>query len=146
MMRKAFVTAVLLMTAMWMTAQKAPEHPSSVDGPGVSLPSGLVYWDLKVGMGEKASKGHKVKVHYTGWLLEEGTKFDSSLDRNAPFEFDLGAGHVIKGWDEGVSGMKVGGKRQLRIPPDLGYGYRGSPPVIPRNAYLIFDVELLDVK
>jgi len=145
-MRKTFVVAVLLMTAMWMTAQQAPQHPSSVDGAGVTLPSGLVYWDLKVGTGAKASKGQKVSVHYTGWLLEQGTKFDSSYDRNAPFEFNLGAGQVIKGWDEGVSGMKVGGKRQLRIPPDLAYGYRGSPPIIPRNAYLIFDVELLDVK
>jgi FKBP-type peptidyl-prolyl cis-trans isomerase len=87
-----------------------------------------------------------VKVQYTGWLLENGTKFDSSYDRDAPFEFMLGAGQVIKGWDQGVAGMKVGGKRQLRIPPDLGYGMRGAPPVIPSNAYLIFDVELLDVK
>ena len=112
----------------------------------MTLPNGLKYWDLKVGTGKEAKKGSKVKVHYTGWLLEEGTKFDSSLDRGEPFEFTLGAGQVIKGWDEGVAGMKVGGKRQLRIPPELGYGYRGHPPVIPGNAYLIFDVELLDVK
>jgi len=145
-MRKALVVTVLLMTAMWLMAQAAPQHPSSVDGAGVSLPSGLVYWDLKVGTGATAAKGKKVTVHYTGWLLEEGSKFDSSYDRSTPFEFTLGAGNVIKGWDQGVSGMKVGGKRQLRIPPDLAYGYRGQPPVIPRNAYLIFDVELLDVK
>jgi FKBP-type peptidyl-prolyl cis-trans isomerase len=145
-MRKALVVTVLLMTAMWLSAQAAPQHPSSVDGTGVSLPSGLVYWDLKVGTGAAAAKGSKVKVQYTGWLLEEGSKFDSSYDHGSPFEFTLGAGNVIKGWDQGVAGMKVGGKRQLRIPPDLGYGYRGQPPVIPRNAYLIFDVELLDVK
>ncbi len=145
-MRKALVATVLLMTAMWLTAQEAPQHPSSVDGGGVTLPSGLVYWDLKAGTGAAATKGSKVQVHYTGWLLEEGSKFDSSYDRSAPFEFTLGAGNVIKGWDQGVLGMKVGGKRQLRIPPDLAYGWRGQPPVIPRNAYLIFDVELLDVK
>jgi FKBP-type peptidyl-prolyl cis-trans isomerase len=145
-MRKTFIVAVLLMTAMWLTAQGAPQHPSPVDGAGVKLPSGLVYWDLKVGTGPVAAKGKKVKVHYTGWLLEEGSKFDSSYDRSMPFEFTLGAGNVIKGWDQGVAGMKIGGKRQLRIPPDLAYGYRGQPPVIPRNAYLIFDVELLDVK
>jgi peptidylprolyl isomerase len=136
---------LLLTTAMWVSAQ-APQHPASVDGSGVSLPNGLNYWDLKVGDGPTATKGHKVKVHYTGWLLEEGTKFDSSLDRGQPFEFTLGSGQVIPGWDLGVAGMKVGGKRQLRIPPELAYGYRGQPPVIPRNAFLIFDVELLDVK
>ncbi len=146
-MRKALVMAVLLITAMGLTAQGGPQHPSSVDGAGVTLPSGLVYWDLKVGNGAVAAKGSKVKVHYTGWLLEEGTKFDSSYDHGgSPFEFTIGVGQVIKGWDQGVTGMKVGGKRQLRIPPDLGYGWRGSPPVIPKNAYLIFDVELLDVK
>ncbi len=145
-MRKILVVTVLLMTAMWVTAQAGPQHPSPVDGGEVTLPSGLGYWDLKVGTGAVAAKGSKVKVNYTGWLLEEGTKFDSSYDRDAPFEFTIGAGNVIKGWDEGVTGMKVGGKRQLRIPPDLAYGWRGSPPVIPRNAYLIFDVELLDVK
>ncbi len=144
-MRKILIVTVLLMSAMWLTAQAGPLHPSSVDGGGVTLPSGLKYWDLKVGTGAVATKGKKVTVNYTGWLLE-GTKFDSSFDRNAPFEFKLGAGNVIKGWDEGVSGMMVGGKRQLRIPPDLGYGMRGAPPVIPPNAYLVFDVELLDVK
>jgi FKBP-type peptidyl-prolyl cis-trans isomerase len=117
-----------------------------VDGAGVTLPSGLAYWDLRVGTGAVASQSSTVKVHYTGWLLEEGTKFDSSYDRMQPFEFTLGAGQVIKGWELGVAGMKVGGKRQLRIPPELGYGYRGQPPDIPRNAYLIFDVELLEVK
>jgi FKBP-type peptidyl-prolyl cis-trans isomerase len=93
-----------------------------------------------------AAKGNKVKVNYAGWLLEQGTEFDNSYERNQPFEFTLGAQQVIPGWDQGVAGMKVGGKRQLRIPPELGYGWRGAPPAIPRNAYLIFDVELLDVK
>ena len=144
-MRKIMILTLLLATAIWASAQ-APLHPATVDGIGKALPSGLKYWDLTVGTGKEATKGHKVSVHYTGWLLQEGTKFDSSLDHGQPFEFTLGAGQVIKGWDEGVAGMKVGGKRQLRIPPELGYGYRGQPPVIPGNAYLIFDVELLDVK
>ncbi len=144
-MRKIILVVVLLMTAIWLTAQTAPEHPAQADGPGVKLPSGLKYWDLKVGTGTVATKGKKVRVNYTGWLLE-GTRVDSSYDRNTPFEFKLGAGKVIKGWDEGVAGMKVGGKRQLRIPPDLGYGIRGAEPAIPPNAYLVFDVELLDVK
>jgi FKBP-type peptidyl-prolyl cis-trans isomerase len=144
-MRKAILMTMLLTTAMWLTAQAAPQHPSSVDGAGVTLPNGLAYWDLAVGTGKTAVKGSKVKVHYTGWLLEQGTKFDSSYDRREPFEFTLGAGMVIKGWDVGVAGMKVGGKRQLRIPPELAYGYKGQPPTIPHSAYLIFDVELLDV-
>ncbi len=94
----------------------------------MTLPSGLVYWDLKVGTGAVAAKGSKVKVNYTGWLLEEGTKFDSSYDRDEPFEFTLGAGKVIKGWDLGVAGMKVGGKRQLRIPPELGLWIARTAP------------------
>lgn len=138
--------ALLFVAVMAVGEVKAPQHPSSVDGAGVSLPDGLTYWDLKVGNGAAAAKGSTVKVNYTGWLLEEGTKFDSSYDHGEPLEFKLGAGEVIKGWEQGVVGMKVGGKRQLRIPPDLAYGYRGQPPVIPHNAYLIFDVELLDVK
>jgi len=145
-MRKAFIVAMLLLSAMWLAAQNRPQHPSPVDGAGVTLPNGLAYWDLRVGTGPVAAKGHKVKVNYAGWLLEEGTKFDSSYDRGTPFEFTIGAGEVIKGWELGVAGMKVGGKRQLRIPPDLGYGFRGQPPSIPRNAYLIFDVELLNVE
>lgn len=143
-MRKAFIVALLLTSAMWLMAEDKPQHPSSVDGAGVTLPTGLAYWDLKVGTGAVAAKGSKVKVNYTGWLLEEGTKFDSSYDRKQPLEFTLGAGQVIKGWELGVVGMKVGGKRQLRIPPELAYGWRGQPPDIPRNAYLIFDVELLE--
>ena len=111
--------------------------------------SGLAYEELRVGEGETAAAGDFVSVHYTGWLQNpdgsEGEKFDSSVDRNEPFEFPLGAGHVIRGWDEGVQGMKVGGKRRLVIPSDLGYGSRGAGGVIPPNATLIFDVELLGV-
>ena len=114
-----------------------------------TTPSGLKYKDEKVGQGEEAAKGKKVSVHYTGWLDEKGEKgkkFDSSLDRGQPFEFMLGAGMVIKGWDEGVAGMKIGGKRTLMIPAKLGYGERGAGAAIPPNANLIFDVELLAVK
>ncbi|HMS82324.1 MAG TPA: FKBP-type peptidyl-prolyl cis-trans isomerase [Nitrospira sp.] len=110
----------------------------------VTTPSGLKYVDQAVGTGEVAVAGKTVNVHYTGWL-ENGKKFDSSVDRGQPFSFPLGAGRVIKGWDEGVQGMKVGGKRKLTIPSDLGYGSRGAGGVIPPNATLVFDVELLGV-
>jgi len=108
-------------------------------------PSGLRYQDVSVGSGAVASAGKTVSVHYTGWL-PNGEKFDSSRDRNQPFGFTLGAGQVIAGWDEGVAGMKVGGRRKLVIPPDLGYGTAGAPPDIPPGATLVFDVELLDVR
>jgi FKBP-type peptidyl-prolyl cis-trans isomerase FkpA len=112
-------------------------------------PSGLQYDDIVTGEGAEATTGQNVTVHYTGWLRNDdgskGAKFDSSKDRNDPFEFALGAGMVIRGWDEGVQGMKVGGTRQLTIPADLGYGARGAGGVIPPNATLIFDVELLAV-
>ena len=109
-----------------------------------TTPSGLTIEEVTVGSGAAAASGQKVKVHYTGWLTN-GTKFDSSKDRNDPFVFPLGAGQVIKGWDEGVQGMKVGGKRKLTIPPALGYGARGAGGVIPPNATLVFEVELLAV-
>ena len=104
----------------------------------------LISEDLVVGSGAEATKGQQVTVHYTGWLTN-GTKFDSSKDRRDPFVFSLGRGQVIKGWDEGVQGMKVGGNRRLTIPPELGYGARGAGGVIPPNATLIFEVELLGV-
>ena len=110
--------------------------------------SGLVIDELTVGTGDSAASGSKVTVHYTGWLFTggvKGGKFDSSKDRGDPFVFPLGKGHVIKGWDEGVAGMKVGGKRQLTIPPELGYGSRGAGGVIPPNATLLFEVELLKI-
>jgi len=115
----------------------------------VSTESGLKYIDNKVGEGDLAEPGKQVQVHYTGWLDnhgEKGKKFDSSVDRGRPFPFPLGAGRVIKGWDEGVAGMRVGGKRTLLIPSKLGYGSRGAGASIPPNANLIFDVELLKVE
>ncbi|MBY0527108.1 MAG: FKBP-type peptidyl-prolyl cis-trans isomerase [Gemmataceae bacterium] len=111
----------------------------------VTTSSGLNYEDLVEGSGEAAKAGDVVEVHYTGWL-KDGTKFDSSLDRNSPFPFKLGAGKVIKGWDEGVAGMKPGGKRKLLIPSQLAYGKRGFPGAIPPDAELTFEVELLKVK
>jgi FKBP-type peptidyl-prolyl cis-trans isomerase len=119
--------------------------PTKVTGQPTKTADGLEYWDIKPGTGATAAKGQTVKVHYTGWLTN-GKKFDSSVDAGRPFTFKLGAGQVIKGWDEGVAGMKVGGKRQLRIPPQLGYGDGGYPPVIPPKSTLIFDVELLGVQ
>jgi len=106
--------------------------------------SGLKYEDLTLGTGEAATAGQTVSVHYTGWL-ENGSKFDSSRDRNQPFRFALGAGRVIRGWDEGVQGMQVGGTRRLTIPSHLGYGAAGAGGVIPPNATLVFEVELLDI-
>lgn len=114
----------------------------------ITTDTGLQYLDTHSGDGASAAAGQYVSVHYTGWLWEngeKGEKFDSSLDRNDPFEFGLGEGMVIKGWDEGVQGMKVGGKRTLLIPPDLGYGAYGAGGVIPPNATLVFEVELLAV-
>jgi FKBP-type peptidyl-prolyl cis-trans isomerase len=120
--------------------------PTTVTGDGVKTESGLQYWDIVVGTGAVAKEGDRVRVHYTGWLTT-GKKFDSSVDGGRPFTFALGNGEVIRGWDEGIAGMKVGGKRQLRIPPELGYGEGGTPDgTIPANTTLIFDVQLLSVQ
>jgi peptidylprolyl isomerase len=126
-------------------AGAATEDGASSSARVVTTASGLKYEDLRLGTGPSPQPGQVAVVHYTGWLTD-GTKFDSSVDRGAPFEFPLGQGRVIKGWDEGVATMKVGGKRKLMIPPDLGYGARGAGNVIPPNAQLVFDVELLAVK
>jgi len=138
----------LLAVATSLFAQNKPDNsaPTKVTGEPTKLPDGLEYWDIKVGTGATAKEGQSASVHYTGWLTN-GKKFDSSVDRGQPFTVTpLGSAPVIKGWNEGIIGMKVGGKRQLRIPSDLAYGQRGYPGVIPPNATLIFDVELLSVK
>ena len=126
------------------TSSGSGSGPTPVSGAGTTTASGLQYWDITMGTGTEAAPGKDVQVHYTGWLAD-GQKFDSSVDRGEPFSFHLGAGQVIPGWDQGVAGMKVGGKRQLKIPPALGYGERGAGGVIPPNATLIFDVQLLGV-
>jgi len=124
---------------------QAAGGPPAVSGEPTVTASGLQIIDIKVGSGNSPQAGQTVVVHYTGWLAD-GTKFDSSVDRGQPFSFTIGTGQVIKGWDEGVATMKVGGKRRLTIPAELGYGEGGYPPVIPANAQLIFDVELLDIR
>ncbi len=150
MKRKALactLTAALIALSCPLThrALAAQEKPMTQEKEVVH-PSGLKHIELKAGEGAEAKAGQTVEVHYTGWLLENGTKFDSSLDRGTPFKFRLGEGQVIKGWDEGVAGMKIGEKRKLIIPPALGYGPKGAGGVIPPNATLIFEVELLGVK
>ena len=152
MIRSVIVVLTLASAVMWAqtatkkpaTARPAAAGPTKVTGDGVKTASGLQYWDIKVGTGDVAKTKDHVKVHYTGWLTT-GKKFDSSVG-GAPFDFTIGNGDVIKGWDEGVAGMKVGGKRQLRIPPDLAYGAQGYSGVIPPNATLIFDIQLVATK
>lgn len=123
------------------TLDSTPPAPSAN---AVTTASGLVYEDLKVGDRATANAGDSISVHYTGWL-QDGTKFDSSIDRGQPLDFTLGAGRVIKGWDEGIQGMKVNGTRLLVIPPDLAYGASGYPPTIPANATLTFEVQLVSI-
>src|SRR5262249_21897158 len=144
--------AVLLGAALTACSGAPPRAPTTASGGAanpsateVTMPDGLKYTDDVVGTGAEATTGKTAVVHYTGWLMD-GTKFDSSLDRDQPFSLRLGGGRVIKGWDEGVAGMKVGGKRTLIIPPTLGYGSRGAGNVIPPNATLKFEVQLLDVR
>jgi len=142
---KQWLTVVAVLVAVAVAgASQAPGTGGKVDEKVITTGSGLKYVDMVVGTGDEAKKGQTVRVHYTGWL-KDGFKFDSSVDRGKPFEFELGAGRVIKGWDEGVAGMKVGGKRKLIIPAQLGYGDRGAGGVIPPGAELTFEVELLGI-
>ena len=143
------VAALAIATAVAAAFGAPPAANAQSAGVAVTTPSGLKIIDTKVGTGAEPKQGQTCVMHYTGWLYEggaKGKKFDSSVDRGQPFEFPLGMHRVIAGWDEGVATMKVGGKRTLIIPPELGYGARGAGGVIPPNATLIFDVELLGVK
>lgn len=144
-MIRTIMLAVALVTSGLLPLAGAEDKMQAPAGQTVTTGSGLRYVDLVVGTGRQAEPGDTATVHYTGWLAS-GKKFDSSLDRNEPFSFRVGAGQVIKGWDEGVSTMKVGGKRRLIIPPDLAYGPRGAGNVIPPNATLTFEVELLKLR
>jgi FKBP-type peptidyl-prolyl cis-trans isomerase len=141
----AAVAAACSVSAAACTRTPAPERDFTKAVQMSASVTSLQIVDATVGTGAEATPGRRVKVHYTGTLMD-GSKFDSSRDRNEPFEFHLGAGEVIRGWDEGVSGMKVGGRRLLTIPPGMGYGARGAGGVIPPNATLLFDVELLNVR
>ena len=148
MLKTALPFAIVMLTALTLVAQHKADNsaPTKVKGEGTKTADGLQYWDIKVGTGATAMAGQKASVHYTGWFTN-GKKFDSSVDRGEPFTVQpLGSAPVIKGWNEGIIGMKVGGKRQLRIPPELAYGSRGYPGAIPPNATLIFDVELLSLQ
>ena len=149
--RARAAAAFAIAAAMFSVASDASHSPAMAQAAGKTMTtaSGLKIEDTQVGTGASPKTGQTCVMHYTGWLYENGQKtkkFDSSVDRNEPFEFPIGVGRVIKGWDEGVSTMKVGGKRTLIIPPDLGYGARGAGGVIPPNATLVFEVELLGVK
>ena len=127
-------------------APTAPASPPDVAGEEITTASGLKYIDIQPGAGATPQTGQTLSMNYTGWVQADGSKFDSSLDRGQPFTFALGTGAVIKGWDEGIATMQVGGKRRLIIPPDLAYGQTGRPPKIPQNSTLIFDVELLGIQ
>jgi len=143
------IRSACVVLALAILAAMPLERSDAATNQVIEMPNGLKYTDTKAGDGATAASGNKVSVHYTGWLYNngaKGAKFDSSVDRGQPFQFTLGAHQVIAGWDEGVAGMKVGGKRTLIIPPELGYGARGAGGVIPPNATLMFDVELLGVQ
>lgn len=142
--RITFSLFVVLLAVSFNLSTNAFSKEEKMSGDIQETPSGLKYIVIEEGSGDKPTNGKKVKVHYTG-KLEDGTVFDSSVKRGVPIEFALGVGQVIKGWDEGIADMKVGEKRQLIIPPDLGYGPNGYPPVIPANSTLIFDVELVEI-
>lgn len=144
-MRRSATLCVLCVLTLGILTDPASFAGGQKEEKVITTDSGLKYIDVKVGDGDEAKKGNVVTVHYTG-TLKDGKKFDSSKDRDEPFQFPLGAGKVIKGWDEGVAGMKVGGTRKLIIPPELGYGKRGAGNVIPPDAELHFTVELLKVK
>ncbi len=148
-MRSITLAALALVTGLGVVVAAAPSTPAFAQAKPMTTASGLQIIDTTVGTGAQPAPGQTAVVHYTGWLYTngmKGKKFDSSVDRNEPFEFPVGRGRVIKGWDEGVGSMKVGGKRTLIIPPSLGYGASGAGGVIPPNAVLMFDVELLAVK
>lgn len=144
MKRISRIAASVFMALLFVLPAFAAQEAKKDSGKSVTTGSGLKYVDVVVGKGATPVSGKQVKVHYTG-TLENGKKFDSSVDRNEPFSFTIGVGQVIRGWDEGVMTMKVGGKRKLIIPAKLGYGAQGAGGVIPPNATLLFDVELLDV-
>jgi FKBP-type peptidyl-prolyl cis-trans isomerase len=150
MNRITFLPLTVLLTVGTFLTTACSEQATTQKGTGIMTE--LIKTDIKPGEGAEATTGKLVRVHYTGWLYDEaapdhkGKKFDSSHDRAEPFDFPLGGGQVIKGWDQGVEGMKIGGQRTLVIPPQLGYGARGAGGVIPPNATLVFDVELLEVR
>ena len=149
--RRRALVALAFVTALAGVCAAARPNTAAAETAGETMttPSGLKFTDSKIGTGASPKTGQTCVMHYTGWLYQDGAKgkkFDSSLDRGEPFEFAIGKGEVIGGWDEGVATMKAGGKRTLIIPPQLGYGARGAGGVIPPNATLMFDVELLEVK
>ncbi|HKI06151.1 MAG TPA: FKBP-type peptidyl-prolyl cis-trans isomerase [Thermoanaerobaculia bacterium] len=143
--RALFAAALMAVVGSFAVPVFAGQDPGAENGREVVTPSGLKYVDLRLGQGDEAAQGKIVEVHYVG-SLEDGTKFDSSKDRDRPFTFRLGAGDALKGWDEGLVGMKVGGRRRLVIPPGLGFGKQGVGSVVPPNAILVYEFDLLGVR